>query len=88
MMEALTGDTRFTDLVSELTEKQEKGEKVIMCEYIDMLEARGQARGEKIGEGRLAKLIQILLKDRKYGEIDAASTDSEKRQELYRLYGI
>lgn len=69
-----------------MTEKQ--GEEVIMCEYIDMLEARGQARGEKIGEGRLAKLIQILLKDRKYGEIEAATTDREKRQELYRLYGI
>lgn len=63
-----------------------------MCEYLDMLEARGQARGEQIGQAkgecRLAKLIQFLLKDRKYGEIETASVDSEKRQELYRLYGI
>ena len=45
MMEALTGDVRFTEQVEELLEKQRKGEEIIMCEYIDMLEARGEARG-------------------------------------------
>lgn len=41
----------FTDLIEELIKKQEeKGGKVIMCEYIDMLEARGEARGIQKGE--------------------------------------
>ena len=108
MMEALTGDTRFTDLAGELIKRQEKRGEVIMCEYIDMLEARGEARGiekgiergmkkgiekgeasGKIkGENRLASLIQLLLKEKKYEEISLASSDSGKRQELYRLYGI
>ena len=33
-------------------EKESKGEDVMMCEYIDMLEARGEARGVAIGEAR------------------------------------
>ena len=51
-----------------------------MCEYIDMLEAKG--------ENRLAKLIQTLLKEKKYSEIEAASGNREKRHELYKQYGI
>ena len=59
-----------------------------MCEYIDMLEARGEERGKIEGENRMAKLIQLLLKEKKYKEIDMASSNCEKRQELYRLYGV
>ena len=84
MMEALTEDTRFTDLVEELLTKQEEEKEVIMCEYIDMLEARGESKGEN----RLAQLIQILLKEKKYKEIETVSGSREKRHELYRQYGI
>lgn len=103
-MEALTGDTRFTDQVEELLKKQEEGEEIIMCEYIDMLEARGESRGEArgiaigenrgeargivIGETRLATLIQALLKEKKFSEIEAVSGNREKRYELYKQYGI
>lgn len=79
-----------------------------MCEYIDMLEARGEARGITIGEARgeargitigeargenkgetrLGNLIQALLKEKKYSEIEAASKNRERRHELYRKYGI
>lgn len=100
MMEALTGDTRFTDQIEEMMERQKEGRDVIMCEYIDMLEARGEARGlekglekglaegEVKGENRLAALIQRLLNEKRLDEISLVSTDSGKRQELYRLYGI
>lgn len=75
-----------------------------MCEYIDMLEARGEERGIKIGEdrgiaigeargavtgeNRLANLIQILIKENKYKEVEAVSSSRERRHELYRKYGI
>ena len=52
MMEALTEDTRFTELAEELLDRQREGKEIIMCEYIDMLEARGEARGITIGETR------------------------------------
>lgn len=47
MMEALTGDARFTEQVNGLLSGKAKREEVYMCEYIDMLEARGEKKGEK-----------------------------------------
>ena len=96
MMAELTGDTRFTDLVEDLLKRQAEGKETIMCEYIDMLEARGEERGIKIGEAagevvgedRLAKLMQRLLQDKNYRELEAISNSREKRHELYRKYGI
>lgn len=108
MMAELTGDTRFTDLAAELLEKQKEGKDIIMCEYIDMLEARGEergirigeargeergiqigeARGEVTGETRLAELIRLLLREKKYKEIEIVSGSRERRHELYREYGI
>ena len=51
-------------------------------------EARGIVMGENKGETRLAQLIQILIEEKKYKEIEAVSGSREKRHELYRLYGI
>lgn len=100
MMEALTGDARFTEQINELMSGKEEKEEVYMCEYIDMLEARGERRGmeigekigkkigERKGENRLAELIGILCKEGKYKEIETVSADSDTRQEFYRLYNI
>lgn len=84
MMYALTGDSRFTDLVDELLNRQSKEEETVICEYIDMLEAKGIEKGEK----RLAALIQVLLKEKKSDIITLVAGDSDKRQELYKTYGI
>ena len=96
MMAALTGDTRFTDQMAELLKKQRERKEIIMCEYIDMLEARGEERGIKIGEeqgavkgeNRLARLIQLLMSEKKYKDVEAVSSSREKRHEFYRKYGI
>lgn len=96
MMHALTGDNRFTDLAGELILRQKQGKEIIMCEYIDLLEKKGEARGIKKGEARgikkgekrLALLIQILLEEEKFDDIALATSDSSKRQDLYRAYGI
>ena len=37
---------------------------------------------------RLAELIQILLKEKKYKEIQAVSESRAKRHEMYGQYGI
>ena len=84
MMYALTGDSRFTDLVGELLNRQSKEEETVICEYIDMLEAKGIEKGET----RLVALIQVLLKEKKSDIIALVAGDSDKRQELYKTYGI
>ncbi|MCI9220380.1 MAG: hypothetical protein HFH94_11695 [Lachnospiraceae bacterium] len=79
MMEALTKDTRFTDLVEELQRKQENGEEIVMCEYIDMLEARGEIKGEN----RLAALLSKLYSLGRYEDAKLALDDRQVRLRLY-----
>lgn len=83
MMEALTGDTRFTEQVEELLKKQEKkGEEVLMCEYIDMLEARGK----KIGETMLATLLEKLYSLGRDEDAKLAVRDKDARARLYEEF--
>ena len=70
---------RFMEQAEELLERQQEGE-VHMCEYIDMLEEKG--------ETRLGRLIQLLLKEKRYSDIEEVAGDRTRRQELYRQYGI
>ena len=88
MMEALTGDVRFTEPAEELPQRQRERKGVVMCEYIDMLEAKGEARGIIKGEDRLAQLMQILLREHRYTELNQIADNFTKRQELYQAYGI
>lgn len=45
-------------------------------------------KGIKKGEGRLAQLMSILLKNGKTEEAVAASESEQLREELYKKYGI
>ena len=55
-------------------------------------EAIGQARGEAIGqvqgEARLGSLITRLIQDQRTEEIPIVSTDSKRREQLYKEYGL
>ena len=55
-------------------------------------EAIGQARGEAIGqiqgETRLGSLITRLLQDQRTEEIPIVSTDSKRREQLNKEYGL
>lgn len=86
MMEALTGDTRFTEQVEELLRRQEKGEEVLMCGYIDMLEARGELRGRKIGETMLATLLEKLYSLGRDEDAKLAVRDKAARERLYKEF--
>ena len=48
LMTVLTGDSRFEEVLSE----PGKGDVKKMCEVLDRVEARGEARGRAIGEAR------------------------------------
>ena len=92
MMEALTGDTRFTEQAKQFGEKEQKGEKIMMCEYIDALEARGEARGEangkKKGEAMLTSLLEKLYELGRDEEVKQAVQDMDIRTKLYKEFCI
>lgn len=71
-------------------------EELNMCKVFEELEERGRKDGERIGEERgrkdgeerMARLIQVLLKDGRMKEISAVAKSKKRRKALYREYRI
>ncbi len=80
MMDVLTGDTRFTEQMEELLRRQRKGGEVLMCEYIDMLETRG--------ENRLITLLSKLYSLGRDEDAKLAVSDEKERARLYEEFCI
>ena len=55
-----------------------------MCEYIDMLEAKGQERGEN----KLASLLDKLYTLKREEDARLAVRDKNIRMKLYEEFGI
>ena len=81
LLSVLMEDGRFLAAAEKL---KETGGEHNMCEFIDMLEARGEARGEN----KLGNLIMFLYRDGRLEEIPRAASEAAYREELYRRYGM
>ncbi len=55
---------------------------------LELESERLKAEGEARGQARLGNLINRLSLDQRTEEIQIASTDPEKREQLYKEYGI
>ena len=63
------------------------GGKVLELES-ERLKAEGQAIGQAQGEARLGSLINRLIQEQRIDEIQVVSTDSERRDQLYKEYNL
>ena len=96
LMSAMTGDTRFEEIIDEANAK----EVVNMCEVLDIVEARGIEKGiergreEGIEKGReegadlISRLNIILAKEGDLDKIIKANTDKKYRNELLKKYNL
>ena len=76
-------------LISELkTDEREKANYMTYQMKIAEERSEAKAEGRKEGEGRLALLMSLLLKNGKTAEATAASESEKLREELYKKYGI
>lgn len=58
-------------------------------EFWEIVEAKGAAKGEAIGEARLNKLMHILAgKGYQIAEILSMTSDAETRAKLYKEFDI
>jgi len=55
---------------------------------LELESERLKAEGEAIGEVRLGKLISRLIQDQRNEEILLVSTDSKRREQLYKEYNL
>lgn len=51
-------------------------------------EAEGEAIGQARGEARFGNLINRLIRDQRNEEILLVSTDSQRREQLYKEYDL
>lgn len=93
---AFTNDPRYENVKEDLEELKQKGEKIVMCEYLDMYIEEGEQRGlkrgiqtgRKEGEQMMVKLMECLLANNLTEEMKQALSDDETRAKLYVKYGI
>lgn len=63
---------------------REKYEKMLKDKSFE----EGRQEGRCIGEAKLSRLIQCLLREEKYSDIEKVTADAEYREQLYRAYRI
>lgn len=87
LMKVLTGDNRYEEIARSVT-VEEKEDGIMACRLLDAREARGEARGITLGETRMGNLVNLLLQEKRYEEIEKVTTDKKIREEYYALYNI
>lgn len=58
------------------------------AETMQMFKEEGQREGQKEGEDKFAKLMEILLGAGRTSDARKAATDREERMRLYKEFGI
>ena len=99
LLQALTGDDRYFDVLN-LLQKEAKKEGVNMCEILDKVEnrgiaigeIRGEIRGEKRGREKMAdeinQLNAILLKQNRMDDLRRTLADQNYQRQLMTEFGI
>lgn len=99
LLQALTGDDRYFDVLN-LLQKEAKKEGVNMCEILDKVEnrgiaigeIRGEIRGEKRGREKMAdeinQLNAILLKQNRMDDLRRTLADQNYQRQLMAEFGI
>ncbi|MDE7000602.1 MAG: Rpn family recombination-promoting nuclease/putative transposase [Lachnospiraceae bacterium] len=91
LLQALTGDDRYFDVLN-LLQKEAKKEGVNMCEILDKVENRGIAIGEIRGREKMAdeinQLNAILLKQNRMDDLRRTLTDQNYQRQLMTEFGI
>lgn len=84
LLASLTGDNRWEAAYNSLHEKEE----LRMCEILDVIEKRGEAKGEVRAEEKFSKLLAKLLSIGAQDDIARIASDAAYRAGLYKKYNI
>lgn len=79
---------RIDELVDELADDERVVRMMTYEKQIELSRAEGGDEGVVEGETKLAKLVDILAEQERFGDIRAVANDSDRRKELMREYGI
>lgn len=80
LFNAITGDSRYEEILPTLLGQEKEEGRITMCELLDKYESKG--------ENRMALLIQKLLRAHRDDDLLKASQDVEFRNQLFQEFGI
>ena len=72
---------------SKLKFEEKRGE-VNMCYALENSLRKAKQEGKIEGENKMYQLMKYLIKDNRREELEEIEKDEQKRQELYKFYGI
>lgn len=84
LLQALTGDERYKEILPDMQQIEKEKGAVSMCELLDKYENRGIEKGME----RVNILIRTLIGDGRSGEIQRVVTDKEYQGQLLAKYGL
>ena len=88
MLQNLTGDKRYLQILCHMRENEKKEGGVTMCELLDRYWNDGEKKGMQKGMQCVNELIQRLIRDGRGAEIERMASDRAFQTSLLKEYGL
>ena len=88
LLSVMGDDHRFIEAYNENKEKSAEGGIHTMSDALNTIIGRETEKAEKKGVDLMAKLVKILLAEKKYSDVEKVSDDAEYRDKLLKEYKL
>lgn len=74
-------------MLSYIPDSEDKNYQREVSDMLSMI-SYAEENGEKKGEVKLGKLVKVLLKEKRYSDIEKVTDDEEYREKMYKEFGM
>lgn len=74
-------------VLSYIPDSEDKNYQREVSDMLSMI-SYAEENGEKKGEVKLGKLVKVLLKEKRYSDIEKVTDDEEYREKMYKEFGM
>lgn len=74
-------------MLSYIPDSEDKNYQREVSDMLSMI-SYAEKNGEKKGEVKLGKLVKVLLKEKRYSDIEKVTDDEEYREKMYKEFGM
>lgn len=74
-------------VLSYIPDSEDKNYQREVSDMLSMI-SYAEENGEKKGEVKIGKLVKVLLKEKRYSDIEKVTDDEEYREKMYKEFGM
>lgn len=74
-------------MLSYIPDSEDKNYQREVSDMLSMI-SYAEENGEKKDEVKLGKLVKVLLKEKRYSDIEKVTDDEEYREKMYKEFGV